>query len=224
MKPLIFFIFFSAFCLTGFGQRISKVTINYSGKLEMYTIATDDAVINITPDGNIISYGVEYFSERVREFSRLENYGGRIDMYTPMDNKAFQGKLKYLGKTPVTYFASYDPETLVGKVKSIGTLLFDYYMQYDDKDIKGKIKSIGSTTISYFTSFDNEALRGKLKSLGITNLSYYTSFDDKAFSGKLKSIGQIPFTYYSSFERGYAGGMKKGYPFQIVNNVLYYLR
>ena len=194
-----------------YAQRISKVTISGMGFTNMITISTDDnAVINISPDGNVVSYGIEYFSEKITNYSRLEKYNGRVDLYTNTDDKSLVGKLKYLGRTPVTFYASYDVEDLRGKIKSIGNLKFDYFMQYDDAVLKGNIKSIGAEQITYFTSFDNVALKGKLKSLGSTNLNYYSSFDDKAYAGKIKTIGQISFSYYPSYDRQFAGGMKTG--------------
>ena len=203
-----------------FAQRLTKVTLNSLGNTETFTIATDDnAVINISPDGNITSYGTEYFSEKISNYSRLEKYNGRIDLFGTTDDKAMLGKLKYIGRTAVTYYASYDVEALRGKIKSIGTIQFDYYMPYDDANLKGKVKSIGSQQVAFFTSFDNEALRGKLKSVGITTLNYYTSFDDKAFAGKIKSIGQINFTYYPSYDRQFAGAMKTGSYTQNVSGI-----
>ncbi len=218
------FLFFVSFNLC-FAQRIAKVSINGMGATEMFTIATDDnAVINISPDGNVINYGTEYFSEKISNYSRLEKFNGRVDLFTDTDDKLFTGKLKYIGRTAVTYYASYDIEALRGKLKSVGSLVVNYYMQYDDATLKGKIKSIGSQQITYYSSFDNQALRGKLKSLGSTNLNYYTSFDDRAFAGKIKSIGQVNFTYYPSYDKQFAGGMKTGSYTQNVAGVNYFVQ
>ncbi|MCY7292675.1 MAG: hypothetical protein LH615_10910 [Ferruginibacter sp.] len=225
MKNILVTVILSAFINVCFAQRIGKVTINGMGATDMITIATDDnAVINISPDGNVISYGTEYFSEKIYNYSRLEKFNGRIDLYIATDDKLFLGRLKYIGRTAVIYYASYDIEALRGKIKSVGTLLFNYYMQYDDATLKGKIKSIGSQQLAYFTSFDNEALRGKLKTLGTTNLNYYTSFDDRAFAGKIKSIGQINFTYYPSYDKQFAGGLKTGSNIQNVAGINYFIQ
>lgn len=225
MKPLFLTILLATFINLGFSQRIAKITINGMGNLDMITVATDDnAVINIAPDGSLINYGTEYFSEKIQNYSRLEKFNGRVDLFTSTDDKLFLGKLKYIGRTAVTYYASYDIEALRGKVKSIGSLSINYYMHYDDVNLKGKIKSIGSQQITYYSSFDNEALRGKLKSVGPTNLNYYTSFDDRAFAGKIKSIGQISFTYYPSYDKQFAGAMKTGSYTQNVAGVTYFIQ
>ena len=68
------------------------------------------------------------------------------------------------------------------------------------------------------------ALKGKLKTVGYTDLNYYTSFDDKAYKGKIKSVGSISFTYYSSFDPNYAGAMKTGNMFSMVNGVYFYIK
>ncbi len=224
MKQIFLILFLFSLSSAAFCQRIFKITINGSGVTEMITVATDDAVINISPDGNVISYGVEYFSENITNYSRLEKYQGRVDLFGSYDDKSFQGKLKYLGKTPVTYFASYDLENLRGKLKSIGGLMIGYYMQYEDEALRGKVKSIGNNQFTYYSAFDNEALRGKLKSAGITNLNYYSSFDDKAFKGKIKTIGSVLFSYYSSFDTRYAGAMKTGAQFQTINGIIFFVR
>lgn len=225
MKSIIVCFIFCTCINFCFAQRIAKVTLGSMGNTEMITIATDDnAVINISLDGNVISYGREYFSEKITNYSRLEKYNGRIDLFGTTDDKALLGKLKYLGRTAVTYYASYDIEALRGKIKSIGNNSFDYYMQYDDANLKGKIKNIGTQQLAYFTSFENEVLRGKLKTLGSTNLTYYSSFDDKAFAGKIKSIGQITFTYYPSYDRQFAGAMKTGSNMQNVAGINYFVQ
>ena len=225
MKNILIILVACLFINATYAQRVSKVAINSNGNTDMISIATDDnAVINISLDGNVLSYGTEYFSEKISNYSRLEKYNGRIDLYTSTDDKLFLGRLKYIGRTAVTYYASYDIEALRGKIKSVGSLIFNYYMQYDDATLKGKIKSIGSQPLAYFSSFDNEALRGKLKTLGSTNLNYYTSFDDRAFAGKIKNIGQINFSYYPSYDKQFAGSMKTGSYTQNVAGVNYFIQ
>ncbi len=215
---IIFFI-----CITSLSaQKISKISINNAGVLQMFTITTDDnAVINLNPNGEVVNYGTEYFSEKIQNYSRIEKFNGRVDLLSDTDDKALQGNLKYIGRTAITYYTSYDIEALRGKIKTIGNLSLDYYMQYDEAILKGKIKNIGSTILQYFTSFDNEALRGKLKNVGNTNLNYYTSFEDKAIIGKIKSIGQTSFTYYTSFEKQFAGAMKTGNQTQNIAGINY---
>ncbi len=218
-------IFIIAFTINNlYAQRITKIVMSSTGIVQKITIGLDDAIINITPDGNIVEYGVEYFSQRINNYSRIENYGGRIDMFDNFADVSFRGKLKYLGKTPITYYASYDDESLRGKIKTIGTLMVGYYMPYDDAASRGKLKNVGSTQISYYTSFENEGLRGKISNIGTTSLGYYSSFDDKAYKGKIKNIGQYAFTYYNSFDLRFAGSMKTGNLQQNINGILYFIQ
>ena len=225
MKFLLTAIIFLNFLADLSAQRISKITISTEGALQMFSITTDDnAVINVNPNGEVIIYGTEYFSEKIQNFSRVEKFNGRVDLFGSTDDKAFQGKLKYIGRTAVTYYASFDLEALRGKIKSIGNLVINYFMDFDDSSIKGKIKNIGSTQLQYFTSFDNESLRGKLKNVGNTNLNYYNSFEDQSIRGKIKSIGQANFTYYTSFEKQFAGAMKTGNQTQNISGINYIIQ
>lgn len=225
MKYFIFILFFAVTTITSFAQRISKVTITNAGITESLSIGLDEnVVLNVTPNGDLLNYGIEYISERISNYTRVENYIGRTEMYSAYGDKAFQGKIKYLGKTSITYYASYEDAMLSGKIKSIGNLNFTYYMPYEDEILRGKIKSIGSNAIAFFNSFDNVTLKGKLRSVSATQLNYYSSFDDKAFQGKIKSIGSVSFTYYSSFETQYAGAMKTGSMQQNVNGINYCIR
>ncbi|MFC4262159.1 hypothetical protein ACFOWM_04690 [Ferruginibacter yonginensis] len=224
MKRFAFVSFLVLMVANVVAQRINRVYLKSTGETEKLAVLTDDgATINMSLDGNIIDYGTEYFSERVANYSRLEKYNGRVDFFTQYDNAAFAGKLKYLGRTAITYYSSFDVEILRGKIKSIGSLQFTYYQPFEDELAKGKIKSIGSNQLSYYSTFDNVALKGKLKAVGITNINYYTSFDDKAFQGKVKAIGPNNFTYYASFDRQFAGGMKTGNNQLNVNGIGFYL-
>lgn len=225
MKSTILLLAFIGSLSVAMAQRISKVALSNAGVFETITIATDDnAIINVSPNGDVINYGTEYFSEKIQNYSRLEKFNGRVDLFGSKDDAALQGKLKYIGRTAVTYYASYDIEALRGKVKTIGNLTLNYFMPFDDASEKGKIKSIGSSQLQYFTSFDNEALRGKLKSMASTNVTYYSSFEDQAIRGKIKSIGQINFTYYASFDRQFAGAMKTGNQNSIIAGVNYFIQ
>jgi hypothetical protein len=225
MKKGLFTILLSVICLSLFAQKLGRIAIDGSGNTQSLSVLLDESVIiNIATDGKMINYGVEYFSEKITNYSRVENYNGRIEMYAATDDKAFAGKLKYIGRTLITYYASYEDEKLQGKIKTIGTQVFTYYMAYDNEAEKGKIKSIGGTSLTYFSSFENADVKGKLRSVGATNLSYYSSYEDKAFKGKIKSIGQVSFTYYPSFDRQFAGAMKTGNQTQIVNGITYIIR
>ncbi len=225
MKRVFTFLALIVFSAGVSAQRISKVQISsQGGTTDLIAVQTDDAVINLSLDGKIINYGVEYASERNSTYTRVEPYQGRVDLFGSYDDPMFQGKLKYLGKTAITYYASYDLEILRGKVKSIGSLVINYYMQYDEETMRGKIKSMGSSAFDYFSSFDNTALKGKLKTIGVTQLNYYSSYDDKAAAGRIKSIGPVSFTYYSSFDSRYAGAMKTGSQQNNVNGINFFIQ
>jgi hypothetical protein len=225
MKQVIIFCLSIGLSISTFAQKIAKINITNAGITESFTIGLDEnAILNISPDGSLISYGVDYFSEKIANYSRLENYNGRIEMYRATDDKSYQGKLKYIGRTGVTYYASYEDESLRGKIKSIGSLVFTYYQPFEDALLKGKIKSIGVNQVAFYSSFDNDALKGKLKMVGSTSLNYYTSFDNEAFRGKIKSIGVHNYTYYSSYDRQLAGVMKNGSQTQNVGGISFLIR
>jgi hypothetical protein len=225
MKQISILVFLAVMGISTFAQKIAKINITNAGTTESFTIGLDENVIlNVSPDGNLINYGVDYFSEKIANYSRLEKYNGRIEMYNTTDDKSYQGKLKYIGRTGVTYYASYEDESLRGKIKSIGSLVFTYYQPFEDALLKGKIKSIGVNQIGFYNSFDNDALRGKLRAVGSTSLNYYSSFDNEAFRGKIKSIGSVNFTYYPSYDRQFAGGMKTGNQTQNVGGITFLIR
>jgi hypothetical protein len=225
MKQFITVSLFFVCSISTFAQKITKINITSAGTTESFTIGLDENVIlNVSPDGNLLNYGVDYFSEKIANYSRLENYNGRIEMYTATDDKSYQGKLKYIGRTGVTYYASYEDESLRGKIKSIGSLVFTYSQPFEDALLKGKIKSIGSNQIGFYNSFDNDALKGKLKMVGSISLNYYSSFDNEAFRGKIKNIGAVNFTYYPSYDRQFAGAMKTGNQTQNINGIMFIVR
>lgn len=230
MKKILFLLVINFIALASFCQQVAKITLGSAGNLEMISIAVDDGVIiNLLDDGSISKFGTEPYNIRTEGYGdytdKLEPYSGRIEYFTPNDNEAFRGKVKYIGKTPITYYASYDEESLRGKIKSIGAALVSYYQDFEDKAFKGKLKNIGSTTFSYFSSFDNEAFRGKLRTVGPTTLSYYTSYDDKLYGGKIKNIGNFSYTYYSAFDRPeYRGARKTGQPIQYINGTKFYVK
>ena len=142
----------------------------------MFSITTDDnAVINVNPNGEVINYGTEYFSENIQNFSRIEKFNGRVDLFGSTDDKAFQGKLKYIGRTAITYYASFDLEALRGKIKSIGNLVINYFMDFDDSSIKGKIKNIGQVSFTYYTSFEKQfagAMKTGNQNQNISGINY----------------------------------------------------
>jgi hypothetical protein len=221
MKRFITSIFLLLSILFLQAQKISRVTITNASTVESMTIGLDDAVIVINETGTITNYGVENFSEKIPNYSRIAPYTGRTENYTTNDDKAYQGKIKYIGRTGITYYASYDLPELQGKIKSIGSLVFTYYMAFEDATLKGKIKAIGTNSLTYYASYENDVIKGKLKSIGSTTLVYYGGFDDKAIKGKIKSIGFATFTYYTSYDKQFAGAMKTGNRMQNINGITF---
>jgi len=226
MKKIFLSIAVTIFFAAAYGQKISKITINRDGAFDQLSVVLDENVtVTMDNEGGIKAWGIEIYSERIPTMSKLDPYPGRVENYPSTDNEAFQGKVKYIGRTLITYYGSYDNEAFRGKVKSIGSSVLEYYSSYDNDLLKGKLKSVGPVAFNWYTSYDNEALRGKLKSIGSTALNYYTSFDDKAIRGKVKSIDRAQFTYYQSTERkDYEGMVKTGTQLQTINGILFHVR
>jgi hypothetical protein len=225
MKKIFFIATALIFCASVFGQRISKITITGNGIVNDIVIGLDENVqVYITKEGQIGKWGFDKFIGYQENYNdQLEPYAGRVEYYSQNDDEALRGKIKYIGKTLISFYPSYEIESLRGKLKSIGSVNMDYYQAFDDKSMAGNLKSIGGQNVSWYSSYENDALRGKLKALGATSLAYYGSFEDKAFRGKIKSIGSFGFTYYSSFEQ-YSGSMKSGSTIVNSNAVKFYVR
>lgn len=205
------FIVFFIFSSTGlWAQNLAQITIDNRGDKDIITFLVDGTVaVNVSKDGNIIEWGLEYTVPQTGMYPRLEKYMGKEEYYPSTDNEAYAGKVKYIGRTLFTYYASYDNEALKGKVKTIGITMLDYYRDYDNPAYKGSLKIAGSVMFTYYGSFDDQFYKGKIKSIGATQLSYYGSLDDKAFRGKVKNIDRNVFNYYSSYDRKEYGGMMK---------------
>lgn len=224
-----FFFVVAATCLTAisFGQRLTQITLTGSPGSDIISYMTDDnVIINLSLDGKVIEWGIEYATGRYNSYpGKLDKYMGRTDFYGEADNVDFRGKVKYLGRTAFTYYSSYENEQLKGKLKSIGSTIIDYYSNYEDEALRGKIRNAGVTTFTYYSSFDNEAFRGRFKTIGGSSFTYYTSFDDKAYKGKIKSIGSQNFSYYSSYDKQEYRGAIKGFQTQyVINGIKYLLR
>ena len=223
MKKSIFSILLAAVSFISIhAQSLSQVHINRTGSNILLSFKTDDnALINITKDGQLAGFGMENLQRMITTFPvKLDPYMGRVENYTDMDDASVRGKVKYIGKTLVTYYNSYEKEELRGKVKSIGTTNFVYYENFEDKAYAGNLKSAGNNAFAYYSSFDNEDLRGKFKRIGNINITYYSSFDDKSFRGKLKSIDNNSFTYYSSYEiKEYRGMNKTGFQTKNISGI-----
>lgn len=216
-----------AFATAG-SQSIYKITITNSGQVESIAIEPENnVIINVSTTGTIKNWGYDVYKERGSEnnLERLEAYLGNTSNYNENDNEAFRGKPKYIGRTLVTYYATYESEEFAGKLKSIGNIYFDYYNLYENEQYRGKIKTVGTNTVTWYSSFESEAYRGKLKAMGPTRFDYYSLSSDKAFRGKLKKINNTLFEYYSSFDiNGGPGGLKNGSHIHYFNGIKYFVK
>lgn len=212
MNKVFFVICLVFLSVCSLGQNLAQITIDNRGDKDIITFLVDGTVaLNLSRDGSIIEWGLEYTIPRTGMYPRLEKYMGKEEYYPATDNEAYAGKIKYIGRTLLTYYTGSDNRALKGKVKSIGSMTLDYYRDYDNTAYKGNLKSAGPVMFSYYGSFDDQFYKGKIKSIGATQLSYYGSIDDNAFRGKVKNIDRTVFTYYSSYDRKeYAGIMKTG--------------
>lgn len=222
----IFFTIAAVFCLsTGFSQTISKITLTGSGQVDAFVFGLDENVqVYISKTGTITKWGFDrYIGYQENYNDDLQPYVGRTELYTQNDDEALRGKIKYIGRTLVTYYASYENEELRGKLKSIGSINLDYYQSFEDAAYRGNIKMLGNQPVTWYASYENVDVKGKLKNIGPTSFTFYGSFEDKAFRGKIKSIDRYNFTYYSSFEQ-YSGSLKNGASIINANGIKYYLR
>lgn len=224
MKKALLFLFACIFSVAIYAQGLSVVSMDRLGSKVLLSFRTiDNALINVSKEGQIVGYGMENIQRQNLHWMyppQLDPYMGRVENYTDIDDASFRGKIKYIGQTMITYYASYDKEELRGKIKTIGTTDFVYYESYSDKAFAGNIQRAGNNNFTYYSSFDNEALQGKFKTIGNTGINYYSSFDDKAIKGRIKNIGTDNFVYYTSFDRkGYQGAQKSGFQSKFINSI-----
>ncbi|MEO8413908.1 MAG: hypothetical protein ABI472_09625 [Ginsengibacter sp.] len=212
MAKLFYYAILTFLLTPAFAQNVAQITINNRGGQDIITFLVDESVVmNMAKDGKIIDWGTEYTTVRTGTYPKMDKYMGREEYYPSTDNEAYQGKIKYIGRSLITYYTSDDREELKGKVKTVGNNLLSYYGDYDDAAFKGYLKTAGSLSFTYYSSFNDEFYKGKIKSVGSTTLSYYGSIDDKAYRGKVKNVDRNLFTYYSSYDRPeYIGIMKTG--------------
>ena len=214
------------FIATVGAQNISRITI--AGGNIAFVIGLDENVsLYLNKDGTISKWGFDKYAAAGVENYRdaVDPYQGRTEYYTAMDDTAYRGKIKYIGKYKFTWYASYDIASMRGKVKSIGSIVFDYYQAYENEAFRGNIKTFGQKELAWYSSFDNNALKGKIKSFGPTSFTWYTSVGDDILRGKIKTIGNASFTWYSSFDlREYRGAMKTGLATQYVDGIKYVIR
>ena len=213
---------------SAFTQKLAQIVVANNSNSNIISFLVDETVlVNITPDGKIIDWGIESTWRRQYNYgypAKLDKYMGREEYYPASADEGSRGKIKYIGRTSFTYYSSAENEKWTGKLKSIGSIIFDYYFFYEDQAFRGNIKNAGSVPFTWFSSFDDAAYKGKLKSVGTTSLSYYSSFDDKAFRGKVKSIDRQSFEYYSSYDRReYSGMLKTGYRILLFGGIKYFV-
>lgn len=225
MKRLFFTIVASFVFSLIFSQGVSKITITSNGQVDFFAFGLDENVqVYVSKDGNISKWGFDRFIGYQENYNGdLDPYVGRVEYYTQNDDAELRGKVKYIGRTLLTYYASYENDALKGKLKAIGAIGLEYFLSFDDAAYRGQIKIIGRQAVTWYASYENADLRGKLKNVGSTALNYYSSFEDKAFRGKIKSIDRFGITYFSSFEQ-YSGSMKTGSTIITASGIKFYLR
>ena len=225
MKKIVFTIVAAFILQIGYGQSISKITITGNGQVDVIAFGLDENVqIYVTKDGNISKWGYDkYIGYQENYQGVLDPYVGRIEYYTQNDDEALRGKVKYIGRTLLTWYPSYEKEGLKGKLKSVGSISIEYYLPHEDAAYSGNIKMLGQQQVTWYSSYENADMRGKLKGIGPTTLTYYGSFEDKAYRGKIRSVGSFNFTYYSSFEQ-YSGNIKTGNTIFTANGIKFYIR
>ena len=224
MKKSLLILVACIFSGTIYAQSLSVVCMDRSGDKILLCFRTiDNALINVSKEGQLVGYGMENLQRQNLHWMfppQLDPYMGRVENYSDNEDVNFRGKVKYIGQTMITYYATYDKDELHGKIKCIGATDFVYFESYSDKSFAGNIQRAGNNNFNYYSSFDNEALKGKFKTIGNTGLSYYSSFEDKAIKGRIKNIGTDNFTYYTSFDRkGYQGAQKSGFQTKFINSI-----
>lgn len=228
-KSIYLLLLTQIFWLATTAQGLKKVTLKEDGQFGSFIFYLGESVImQVSKDGQIAKWGVDIYESTGRNDNfqdKLEMYTGKTGYFTDLDDSSFRGKLKFIGRIYITWYASYESKFLQGKIKSIGNVPITYYDSFEDEAYRGSIKSIGTHNISWYRTIENEMFRGKLKSIASTQIRYYRSMDDKAFRGKIRSIGNAEYTYYSSFDRqGYNGSRKTGNQVVFENGIKFEIR
>lgn len=223
---LLLLLLLSGFCTHA--QVLSQVSFSKGADFLWFTISTSQNIlIRIDADGNILEYGVEERALYNRNYfaQKLQPYAGVVNYYQKEADSTLNGKIKNIGSCFFTYYPAGDYPERAGKIKSAGTVVFDYYRNFEDVLLSGRIKKIGVNSIAYYTSFDREEFRGKLKTVGTTPVSYYSVFDDVVLKGKLKTIGSFHCDWYiPANTRTFSGVLKSGIQRQQVNGITYVLQ
>ena len=207
-------------------QRINKISVSNKGSnTTVSVLLSENVMVNVNQDGNIVEWGVDKYADRGATnnvYRKLTPYEGRVEYYTDKDNEAFRGKIKSIGSTIITYFASFEEASMVGRIKSIGAQKFGYYTKYDDATSAGKLKSIGSSNFVYYSSFENDAIKGKIKNAANVVFTYFSSMDDKSIAGNFKSVNGSAFEYYTTQDPYHSkGSLKSGNQLQVIGGITY---
>ena len=222
---ILLFLFFG---FNANAQVLNQVSFSNGADFLWFTIATSQNVlIRINADGNILEYGIEERSLNNRNYfaQKLQPYSGMVNYYQKELDSTLNGKIKNIGSCFFTYYPGGDYPERAGKIKSAGAVVFDYYRKFEDVLLSGRIKKIGVNSIAYYTSFDREEFKGKLKTVGTTPISYYSVFDDVVLKGKLKTIGSFRCDWYiPANTRTFSGILKSGIQRQQVNGITYVLQ
>src|SRR6478735_7451275 len=105
MKKIFLIIAGLFIFITGHGQTISKITIAADGSLSMFSFGLDERVqVQLTKDGHISNWGFDkYIGYEENYMDVLDPYVGRTEYYTQNDDEALRGKVKYIGRTLLSY-------------------------------------------------------------------------------------------------------------------------
>lgn len=227
MIKFLLFILFIVSAFAGNSQELKQVKFSGSSTIQYFTFITDQGVhIRVSPDGNIIEWGMEERSIRNDHYyaARLQPFMGRIDHYGPEADSLTRGKVKSIGTCWITYYNMLEADEKAGKIKTIGRNILDYYSRHDNVALQGKLRLVGNMIIEFYPSYEDELVRGKLKAIGSTQFTYYNTFDEKFLKGKLRSIGAVNLQYYGIMDRKEMWGVLKGLERQNINGIIYILR
>ena len=227
MKKILLVSFLVALIQPLTAQQLAKISILNDGNFDRLSFDLGESVLlHVSNEGEIIKWGVDIYAGRDDNYSdRLDEYTGKTGYYGPTDDSAFRGKIKFIGRTYFTYYASYEHEILKGRLKAIGNMNIKYYLDFEDAEYRFLIKNVGRYLFTWYGSFDNEGYRGKLKSVGNAALTYYSSFEDPLIRGRIKSVDRYIYTYYNSFDKPeLRGSIKVGAQTILVGGIKFHIR
>ena len=117
-RSLTFLILFFIY-IVGHAQTLKFV--NFSGGAEFSSlsfITNQKIIIKISQDGKVLEWGNEMEPGRYyTEPGKLQPYMGRVEYYEKQFDSIFNGKVKNIGITSITYYGSLENAALVGKVR-----------------------------------------------------------------------------------------------------------